>query len=237
MNIIIYLFFFLYILFSSYKHVFTYYLFTICTRCRVARDRGNSNSGGEDTDHHAIYLSILFRFAISSSSFDCLFSEQEKEAKRRTDGECTRLPEKRIRESISLKRSQPRRFRSWREASGEGRRERRTRKRSNENAKTPQLASPEKLPLFTLIHSFPLVVHHTFHSVHPFHRFPEILEYRRSIFLKRVYQNDYENDERYCQANYDEHQFLRTKYRELPSLVDVTHRSRVERNERDRESR
>lgn len=95
----------------------------------------------------------------------------------------------------------------------------------------------QKIPLFTLIHSFPLVVHHTFHSVHPFHRFPEILEYRRSIFLKRVYQNDYENDERYCQANYDEHQFLRTKYRELPSLVDVTHRSRVERNERDRESR
>lgn len=66
----------------------------------------------------------------------------------------------------------------------------------------------QKIPLFTLIHSFPLVVHHTFHSVHPFHRFPEILEYRRSIFLKRVYQNDYENDERYCQANYDEHQFL-----------------------------
>lgn len=82
----------------------------------------------------------------------------------------------------------------------------------------------QKIPLFTLIHSFPLVVHHTFHSVHPFHRFPEILEYRRSIFLKRVYQNDYENDERYCQANYDEHQFLRTKYRELPSLVDVTRR-------------
>lgn len=36
--------------------------------------------------------------------------------------------------------------------------------------------------------------------------------YRRSIFLQRIYQNDYENDDRYCQANYDEHQFLRTKY-------------------------
>lgn len=68
-----------------------------------------------------------------------------------------------------------------------------------------------------------------------FTAFPEILAYHRSIFLECVYQNDYENDERYCQANYDEHQFLRTKYRELPSLVDITHRSCVEERERQRE--
>ena len=32
------------------------------------------------------------------------------------------------------------------------------------------------------------------------------------VLLQRVHQNDYENDERYCQANYDEHQLLRTEY-------------------------
>lgn len=29
-----------------------------------------------------------------------------------------------------------------------------------------------------------------------------------SSLLQRIYQNDYQNDERYRQANYDEHQFL-----------------------------
>lgn len=50
--------------------------------------------------------------------------------------------------------------------------------------KTPQLASPESSTSFTFFPSWSI---HTFHSVHPFHRFsPEILEYRRSIFLMRI---------------------------------------------------
>lgn len=105
------------------------------------------------------------------------------------------------------------------------------------NAKTPQLASPESSTILLFSPRGP--PHFSQRSFHFFTASPEILEYRRSIFLQRVYQNDYENDERYCQANYDEHQFLRTEYRELPSLVDVyasKPRRRTRETERERES-
>lgn len=74
------------------------------------------------------------------------------------------------------------------------------------NAKTPQLASPESSTILLFSPRGP--PHFSQRSFHFFTASPEILEYRRSIFLQRVYQNDYENDERYCQANNDEHQFL-----------------------------
>lgn len=96
-NIIIYLFFlfmyiYIYILFSSYKHVFLPIIYLQFAR-DVASRAVNSNLGGGDipTTTLSIYLSILFRFAIPS--FVCLFSNRkEKEAKRRTDGECARFP-------------------------------------------------------------------------------------------------------------------------------------------------
>lgn len=95
-NIIIYLFFlfmyiYIYTFFIIQTRFFTYYLFTICTRCRVARGELESGGGDIPTTTLSIYLSILFRFAIPS--FVCLFSNRkEKEAKRRTDGECARFP-------------------------------------------------------------------------------------------------------------------------------------------------
>lgn len=58
------------------------------------------------------------------------------------------------------------------------------------------------------------------------------------VFLQRVYQNDYENDERYCQANYDEHQFLRTEYKMAVTHDDErgrTHPRSVRPRERRRE--
>lgn len=77
-NIIIILsFFFLYILFSSYKHVFTYYLFTICTRYRVARDRVNSNSGGGHRPPR--YLSI---YPLSTRDFAFIFRSLFRTRKR-----------------------------------------------------------------------------------------------------------------------------------------------------------
>lgn len=103
------------------------------------------------------------------------------------------------------------------------------------NAKTPQLASPESSTILLFSPRGP--PHFSQRSFHFFTASPEILEYRRSIFLQRVYQNDYENDERYCQANNDEHQFLRTEYKELPSLVDVyasKPRRRTRETERER---
>lgn len=104
------------------------------------------------------------------------------------------------------------------------------------NAKTPQLASPESSTILLFSPRGP--PHFSQRSFHFFTASPEILEYRRSIFLQRVYQNDYENDERYCQANNDEHQFLRTEYRELPSLVDVyASKPRRRTRETERESR
>lgn len=119
----------------------------------------------------------------------------------------------------------------WGRERGNGGRERGAMK----NAKTPQLASPESSTILLFSPRGP--PHFSQRSFHFFTASPEILEYRRSIFLQRVYQNDYENDERYCQANNDEHQFLRTEYRELPSLVDVyasKPRRRTRETERER---
>lgn len=85
-------FLYIYILFSSYKHVFLPIIYLQFAR-DVASRAVNSNLGGGDipTTTLSIYLSILFRFAIPS--FVCLFSNRkEKEAKRRTDGECARFP-------------------------------------------------------------------------------------------------------------------------------------------------
>lgn len=227
---IIFLFFYIY--FFHHTNTFLPIIYLQFARDVASRAIGWIRIRGEDTDHHAIYLSILFRLAISPSFFGRFF-EREKEAKRRTDGECTRFPEKRIRESISLKRSQSlgvfaHRGKGVEMGEGKGGRGRggmKTRKhRSSRLQKVPErtilLFSPHVPPHFSLT-AFIL-----------FTAFPEILAYHRSIFLECVYQNDYENDERYCQANYDEHQFLRTKYRELPSLVDITHRSCVEERER-----
>lgn len=82
---------YIYTFFIIQTRFFTYYLFTICTRCRVARGELESGGGDIPTTTLSIYLSILFRFAIPS--FVCLFSNRkEKEAKRRTDGECARFP-------------------------------------------------------------------------------------------------------------------------------------------------
>lgn len=125
-NIIIYLFFlfmYIYILFSSYKHVFLPIIYLQFAR-DVASRAVNSNLGGgiyRPPRYLSIYLSSFdSRFRLSFVFFR--IGKKRKRNDERTASARDSRAEKRIRESINTeKRSQPRRFRCWREASGEGR--------------------------------------------------------------------------------------------------------------------
>lgn len=127
-NIIIYLFFlfmyiYIYILFSSYKHVFLPIIYLQFAR-DVASRAVNSNLGGgiyRPPRYLSIYLSSFdSRFRLSFVFFRT--GKKRKRNDERTASARDSRAEKRIRESINTeKRSQPRRFRCWREASGEGR--------------------------------------------------------------------------------------------------------------------
>lgn len=180
-----YIFFFLYIyiLFSSYKHVFTYYLlFTICSRYRVARDWGKFEFGGGGY-RPPRYLSI---YPLSIRDFVFIFRSFFRTRKRSETANGRRM------HAISGETDSREYFTENTKRSlgvfalggkrvemGEGKGG-----RGGGAMKTPQLASPESSTSFTFFPSWSI---HTFHSVHPFHRFsPEILEYRRSIFLMRI---------------------------------------------------
>lgn len=180
-----YIFFFLYIyiLFSSYKHVFTYYLlFTICSRYRVARDWGKFEFGGGEY-RPPRYLSI---YPLSIRDFVFIFRSFFRTRKRSETANGRRM------HAISGETDSREYFTENTKRSlgvfalggkrvemGEGKGG-----RGGGAMKTPQLASPESSTSFTFFPSWSI---HTFHSVHPFHRFsPEILEYRRSIFLMRI---------------------------------------------------
>lgn len=183
-NIIISFFFlYIYILFSSYKHVFTYYLlFTICSRYRVARDWGKFEFGGGGY-RPPRYLSI---YPLSIRDFVFIFRSFFRTRKRSETANGRRM------HAISGETDSREYFTENTKRSlgvfalggkrvemGEGKGG-----RGGGAMKTPQLASPESSTSFTFFPSWSI---HTFHSVHPFHRFsPEILEYRRSIFLMRI---------------------------------------------------
>lgn len=116
-------FLYIYILFSSYKHVFLPIIYLQFAR-DVASRAVNSNLGGgiyRPPRYLSIYLSSFdSRFRLSFVFFRT--GKKRKRNDERTASARDSRAEKRIRESINTeKRSQPRRFRCWREASGEGR--------------------------------------------------------------------------------------------------------------------
>lgn len=162
---------YIYTFFIIQTRFFTYYLFTICTRCRVARGELESGGGGY-TDHHAIYLSI-YPLSIRDSVFRLSFFEQERKGSETTNGRRVRaIPVRRNGFARVLTLRNVRSlgvFAVGGKRVGKGEGERRTRERSDEKRENAAARVSRKFHYFTLFPSWSTTLFTAFISFSPLH--------------------------------------------------------------------